>query len=469
MAVISVSPVNSSVRHLIRYMQDGRKTAGGAFVSAVNCSLSDAPEQMARTKQQFGKETGTKAYRVILTYLPNEITPQRAHLLAAELVHTLLPGYETVFATHLDKDFVHTHIVFNSVDLTTGNLFHVRYGAFLGRLREELMRLDGEHRLSLNFSRPREHEHYYRWFLKENGILPGQEMLEKDAGECLMCALDLDSFYDLMRDTGYAVTETENGPAFRVPGSKEPLFLTRDGKTVTEKDLEEIISDCLNSPSLPPLPEGPPLPPRPECIETLPELYRYYLDLVRFVGKGGVSPFPGIRYREVLRLKGCETRRSFLAQHGISTLADLHAFRKEQSERQKELSLELKAIREKISSSRRRYAALDTLERAADTGGPDRPETADDPEIRKAKKILQAFDPDALWTERIELNRKRKAIRAEYYRIRGTVRRLDFVESEIESIGRKTEYPFAGKGPVQRKEPYERKQRNPDPKDHERT
>lgn len=469
MAVIRMYPVRTAARDMIQYVTDARKTESGIFVTACNCAAADAADRMEQTKERFGQRTGIEAHHLLLTYLPDEIKLSEAHLLAVELMRRLLPEYEAVAATHTDRDFVHTHIVFSPVNLNTGKRYRTWNRVFVRRIRAELERIDSEHALKLNFQAGNRHQPYYKWYLRENGILPGQEMLLKDAGECLTCALSLEDFYDLMRSAGYTVTINEDRPLFQIPGMQKPCFLTRGGKPLGEEDLRRIISDYLNSPELPPLPERPALPPRPERIDTLPELYRYWADLIRFVGKGGISPFPEIGYSEVSNLKHCETRARFIQEHGIQTVEELLSFRGEQSEKLLETRKQLEAMQNEARRKKKLYQALDTIDRAKDVYGTDTAEAAKDPAVRKAEKRLNGADPDTLWTQRIELMKKRKTVRAENYRLCGIIRRIDYILQEIEAIDRKADHPFTGEGLKGRERSNERKQRHADREDHERT
>lgn len=468
MAVIRMYPVRTAARDMIQYVTDANKTESGTFVTAGNCAADDAADRMEQTKERFGQRYGVEAYMLILTYLPDEIALPEAHLLAVELMRRLLPEYEAVAATHTDRDFVHTHIVFSPVNLNTGKRYRTWNRVFVRRVRAELERIDAKHQLMLNFQTGNRHQPYYKWYLRENGILPGQEMLLKDARECLTCALSLEDFYDLMRSAGYTVTAAEEGPLFQIPGMQKPCFLTRGGKPLSEEDLRQIISDYLNSPELPPLPDRPALPPRPERIDTLPELYRYWTDLIRFVGKGGISPFPEIRYSEVSNLKHCETRARFLQEQGIQTVEELLAFRGEQSEKLRETQKQLEAMQNQARRSRKLYQALDTVDRAKDVYGADAVKAAEDPAVQKAEKRLNGADIDTLWAQRIELMKKRKTVRAENYRLRGILKRTDFILQEIEAIDRKADHPFTGEGLKGREGSNERKQRHADREDHER-
>ena len=57
------------------------------------------------------------------TFVPEEVSFEEAHQVGIELCEKILEGkYEYVLATHIDKDHIHNHIIFNSIDVEEGNI-----------------------------------------------------------------------------------------------------------------------------------------------------------------------------------------------------------------------------------------------------------------------------------------------------------------------------------------------------------
>lgn len=64
-------------------------------------------------------------YHLCQSFSPDEmITPELAHKVGVELAEKLFPGYEVVVGTHVDREHIHSHIVFNSVNCETGKMYH---------------------------------------------------------------------------------------------------------------------------------------------------------------------------------------------------------------------------------------------------------------------------------------------------------------------------------------------------------
>ena len=60
---------------------------------------------------------------MIQSFVPEEVSFEEAHQVGIELCEKILEGkYEYVLATHIDKDHIHNHIIFNSIDVEEGNI-----------------------------------------------------------------------------------------------------------------------------------------------------------------------------------------------------------------------------------------------------------------------------------------------------------------------------------------------------------
>lgn len=55
---------------------------------------------------------------------------------------------EYVLATHIDKNHIHNHIIFNSIDVEEGKVYHSYYGSYM-KIRNQSDKLCEEHHLSV--------------------------------------------------------------------------------------------------------------------------------------------------------------------------------------------------------------------------------------------------------------------------------------------------------------------------------
>ena len=138
----SKNQTTGGLKKLLGYVSREKKTKleDRRFVTGVNCSPESAYEEMQLTKQANVK-TGRRLYYHLVQSFPKgyDIKPELAHKIALEFTERAFKDYECVVATHIDREHIHSHIVFNSVSFQTGNKYHSN----LNDVRE-LMKLSDE-------------------------------------------------------------------------------------------------------------------------------------------------------------------------------------------------------------------------------------------------------------------------------------------------------------------------------------
>ena len=130
------------MKAVLGYVSKEKKTKyeDRKFVSGVNCSPESAFEEMLLTKQANGKTGGRLYYHLVQSFPKDyEISPELAHQIALEFAEKAFKDYECVVATHIDREHIHSHIVFNSVSFQTGNKYHSNKDSVL-----KLMQLSDE-------------------------------------------------------------------------------------------------------------------------------------------------------------------------------------------------------------------------------------------------------------------------------------------------------------------------------------
>ena len=70
------------------------------------------------------KRTTVLSQHFIQSFLPGEVTPEKALEIGKELCEKFLGrGYQYYLAVHTDKDHVHLHCIFNNVNMNSGLSF----------------------------------------------------------------------------------------------------------------------------------------------------------------------------------------------------------------------------------------------------------------------------------------------------------------------------------------------------------
>lgn len=142
----------------------------------VECSADFAKIQFKATREMWGKTDGIQAHHVIQSFKPNEITPEKANEIGAELAKKIAPGFEVAVYTHADKDHIHNHIVINSVNPETGKKYHAHGKEELFKIRAASDELCLENDLSV----VKEHDSPVRYTLAEKALLEKGEISWKD-------------------------------------------------------------------------------------------------------------------------------------------------------------------------------------------------------------------------------------------------------------------------------------------------
>lgn len=127
MAVIKAVSSHASIGKAINYIIDFEKTKL-ELVGGINCSPLSAINEMKTTKEIYGKTDGRTYKHFVQSFHADEkITANEAFELAKEFAEKcpLFKGFEVVFATHTDKDHIHTHFIVNSVSCEDGHKFQM--------------------------------------------------------------------------------------------------------------------------------------------------------------------------------------------------------------------------------------------------------------------------------------------------------------------------------------------------------
>ena len=108
-------------------------------------------EKAATENQKSEKSAGARKGRPPKAdkAAPGEATPEQAHEIGMELAKEILGGkYEFVLTTHIDKDHVHNHLIFNAVSFADHKHYHSNKRSYHD-IRRTSDRLCKEHGLSV--------------------------------------------------------------------------------------------------------------------------------------------------------------------------------------------------------------------------------------------------------------------------------------------------------------------------------
>nr|WP_325200530.1 relaxase/mobilization nuclease domain-containing protein [uncultured Oscillibacter sp.] len=298
----------------------------------LNCDPGREVREMLDTKQAYGKKDGVQYYHVIQSFKPGEVTPELALEIAREFAEEHLPGFETVISVHVDKEHIHAHLIFNSVNADTGRKYHSNAQTYYRQLRAASDRLCREHGLSVIIEGDSSKAvSYIEWLRQSKGQPTFRSMLEADLRTAIEDANDLGHFFMLMEHMGWEISHgnrlgfrLRGQDRFMIPGRKNPLF-TEDGILAA---IQGNLS-AIEAGRRPPSPYRAPYRPykkHPKYTGFL-ALYVHYLYVLGKIEKQQYPPrmTPQLR-KEVIRFERCREQFAFLRENGIATQEDITAF-----------------------------------------------------------------------------------------------------------------------------------------------
>lgn len=121
----------NKARHLknaLQYIFNPEKFSEKWMGGNAGSGAEEVYSSMMRLKKMLGKENGRQGYHYILTFKPGEVDENLACRITEEFCDTFLKNqYQHTFVVHNDKVHMHTHIIFNSINLN-GQKYHYADG-----------------------------------------------------------------------------------------------------------------------------------------------------------------------------------------------------------------------------------------------------------------------------------------------------------------------------------------------------
>ena len=248
MAVTKIHPIKTTLKKAIDYICNGDKTDDEIYITTHLCSRENAHKEFELTKKQFNSRTKMLAHHLVQSFVPEEVSFEEAHQVGIELCEKILGGkYEYVLATHIDKDHIHNHIIFNSIDVDEGKIYHSYYGSYMN-IRNQSDRLCKEHNLSVigqetqketNEIRRRKFVNWYDWNEDKKGS-SYKSRLQFDIDRTIKQSINWQDFLAKMENCGYEIKQGKH-IAFR---SKNQQRFTR-AKTIGTNYTEERIKERI--------------------------------------------------------------------------------------------------------------------------------------------------------------------------------------------------------------------------------
>ena len=149
MAITKIHPIKSTLNLSIKYILNSDKTDKNILISTYMCNEKTAHNQFLNTRKLNNINGTVLARHLIQSFLPNEVTPEKAHGIGKSLCKEILKDqYGYVLSTHIDKNHIHNHIIFNNVNFVTGKCYQSNKKTYY-RIRSISDKLCKENNLSV--------------------------------------------------------------------------------------------------------------------------------------------------------------------------------------------------------------------------------------------------------------------------------------------------------------------------------
>ena len=210
MAYTKIHAITATVNKAVDYICNPDKTDEGILISSYGCSPETAAYDFKFALSKTSQSDPNKAYHLIQSFLPGEVSYKEAHQIGVELSDKLLEGkYSYVVTTHIDKGHVHNHIIFCAADNINHEKYHDCKKTYynIRNLSDELCR---EHELSVITPGKKRGKTYKEWQAGKNGSA-WKEQLKADIDEAIKNAATYEDCIELIRAKGYEVKGEDFG------------------------------------------------------------------------------------------------------------------------------------------------------------------------------------------------------------------------------------------------------------------
>ena len=250
MAYTKIHAIKATIHKAVNYICNPDKTDEQILISSFGCSPETAQYDFKFALSKTRQSDENKAFHLIQSFLPGEVSFEEAHRIGTELADRLLEGkYSYVVSTHIDKGHVHNHMIFCAAD----NIEHKKYNdckRSYYRIRHLSDDLCKEHNLSI-ITPGKEHGKPYQKWLSDQNSATDISSIRKDINAAIKASSTYEDFIALMKAKGYEISgegfgeNTHKYISFR-PFGRERAVRGSDrslGKEYTKESIKERIEN----------------------------------------------------------------------------------------------------------------------------------------------------------------------------------------------------------------------------------
>lgn len=247
MPLFKCSASKAKPKNGIAYVTDEKKAK---MVTVRNLfEDEDYAKQFEETASRFGKGDKfdeRKYYHCKLSCARQDnVSPEKAHAYAEELVAKLFQNYECVIATHTDTQTVHSHIIVNAVDPITGKKLQFNKQDYV-KMKDEANRLGKKYGFTETDFRKRGKNS--RTSVEKKIMLKGgtswKEELREVIAEAVKKTKSPEAFKDYLNKCyGIKITRDGKDYSYLHPNKQKPIRGERLGTNYTKSEVIKKIGE----------------------------------------------------------------------------------------------------------------------------------------------------------------------------------------------------------------------------------
>lgn len=420
----------------IAYILNPEKTDEKLLVSSYGCASETAAREFEWTRK-IAEQKGMNPVRIIARHVIQsfkigEVTPELAHEIGKQFADEILGGkYEYVLTTHIDKDHVHNHLIFNAVDFVNYHAYK-SYKRIYYDMREVSDRLCKENGLSVIPPSQNKGMGYKEYTEAKRGT-SWKQKLKQTIDRLVITAKDYDDFLRLMQEAGYEI-KTGKYISFRAKGQER---FTRS-KTIGENYIEERIKERIAGRT-----------PRRSQRQTTPKGISLIGDIqerIRLIDSKGYE------YKAKLTiLKEAARTLNYLTENNLLQYADLEKKVEDVHSSYDRTGKELKGVEARlrevqpliknISNYQRLKPVYDAFQKAKDKPGFKAKHEAELVIFEAARSTLLAMQGDeklpslkTLQAEQAQLFEEQERLYAERNRFKKEAKQIETIKSNVDTF-----------------------------------
>jgi len=330
MAVTKTHPIKSTLKAAIDYILNPEKTDGKLLASSFGCGLETADIEFAWTREAAGDRGTHLGRHLIQSFAVGETTPEEAHKIGMELAQAVLGGkYEFVLTTHVDKDHLHNHLIFNAVSFVDYKKYHSNKQSYHA-IRRTSDRICKEHGLSVVVPGQDKGKSYAEYTAEKQGTSYKAKL--KTAIDTLIPQVkDFDELLRRLQEMGYEIKQGKY-ISFRAAGQERFTRAKTLGAAYTEEAIKERIKGVYIAKSKP-LRED--------------KKIRLVVDIENSIKAQQSAGYE--RWAKIHNLKQAARTLNFLTEHEIESYPDLESRVAEITAASTEAAAALKAAERRLA------------------------------------------------------------------------------------------------------------------------